>query len=327
MKIAWHSAFALACLAGAQAHGHHSQAAFDHDSVVTLQGTVSRYEWSNPHVYLYLDVGRDGADSAEWQIEADPTPLMLRNGWSADTLVPGDVVLARVHPDNNRQRSHALLISLTTPDGVVLTPRGNGSASSQRAADISGVWDGLRGFTTRQFVLGDLTDKGIAAQTDYDESQNPVSSCRAYATPHLVTLPYLYEIVIEDDRILLRTEFFRVERTIFMDGRGHPANGERSNQGHSVGHWEGDVLVVDTALFTENPVGIRLGLRSGLDKHVVERFSLSEDHTRLINDFVVEDPEYLAQPMTGRMEWDYAPGRELLSFDCDPENARRYAID
>jgi hypothetical protein len=189
------------------------------------------------------------------------------------------------------------------------------------------VWDGLRGFTTRRFVLGGLTDKAIAVQAAYAESQNPVRDCRAYSTPTLITLPYLNEIEIRDDRILIRTEFFRVERTIYMDGRGHPTNGERTNQGHSIGQWSGDVLVVDTALFADHPAGMRPGIASGSDKHVVERFALSEDRTQLLIDFTVEDPKYLAAPMTGSMVWDFAPDSALLSFDCEPENARQFAID
>ena len=81
-----------------------------------------------------------------------------------------------------------------------------------------------------------------------------------------------------------------------MDGRGHPDGTERSNQGHSIGRWDGDVLVVDTTNFAFNraPVFGRParaeGVPSGLDKHVVERFRLSEDHTHIVIDFAMEDP-------------------------------------
>lgn len=321
------AAVGLTVLMTSPAFAHHSQAVFDRNSVVTLRGSVGRYEWRNPHVYIYVNVGDDAGEPVEWQLEADATPVMSRSGWRPDTLAPGDAVMVRAHPDSNRERNHALLMSLTTPHGIVLTPRATGRASSVSAADISGVWDGLRGFTTRRFVFGGLTDKAIAAQAAYDESQNPVRDCRAYTTPSLMTLPYLNEIEIRDDRILMRTEFFAVERTIYMDGRGHPTNGERTNQGHSIGRWAGDVLVVDTALFADHPVGMRPGTPSGPYEHVVERFALSEDRTQLLIDFTVEDPEYFAAPMTGSMVWDFAPDRELLSFACEPENARQFAID
>lgn len=294
---------------------------------MTIPGEVSRYEWSNPHVYIYVTYTADDGASEEWQFEADPTPLMSRNGWRPDTLVPGDTVIVRAYPDINPARNRALLISLTTPDGTVLTPRASRTVSSASATDFSGLWDGLRGFTIRHLDPIVPTDKGNAARSSYDEKQNPVSNCRAYVTPSLIRLPYLVEIEIQDDRILMRSEFYKVERTIFMDGREHPADAERTNQGHSIGRWEGDILVVDTTLFTNNPGGNRPEIPSGVDKRVVERFVLSDDRTRMLIDFTVEDPEYLAVPMTGTMEWDYAPDAEFLPFDCDPQNARQFAIE
>lgn len=116
-----------------------------------------------------------------------------------------------------------------------------------------------------------------------------------------------------------------------MDGRGHPNGSERSVQGHSIGRWEGDVLVVDTTNFAEHRAPIYgrptrpEGVPSGLSKHVVERFRLSEDGTHIVIDFSVEDPEYLAEPFTGAVRWYYAPHFEYMGFDCDPENARRFS--
>ena len=51
---------------------------------------------------------------------------------------------------------------------------------------------------------------------------------------------------------------------------------------------------------------------------------MSEDRTQLLLEFVVEDPEYMVEPMIGRVAWDYAPDREIMPFGCDPENARLY---
>ena len=73
-----------------------------------------------------------------------------------------------------------------------------------------------------------------------------------------------------------------------MDGRGHPENGERTNQGHSIGFWEGEVLVVDTALFADYRSGSLDGVPSGAAKHVVERYSLSPDRTQLIVEYFAD---------------------------------------
>jgi hypothetical protein len=164
----------------------------------------------------------------------------------------------------------------------------------------------------------------------YSEADNPTAKCVPYPTPMLTTLPYLNEIDVRGDRIVIRSEFFSVDRTVYMDGRIHPRDGARTTGGHSIGRWEGDVLVVDTALFADhragNSLGPSSGLASGSRKHVVERYRLSDDRARLLVDLVVEDPEYLAEPFTVSTEWDYAPQQRLLRFGCAPEQARRFTF-
>ena len=300
---------------------------FAMDSVVTLQGTVSRYDWRNPHVYVYVETQDESGELVEWQLEGDPTPIMTRSGWTSTILQPGDAVTVRVNPDRNTQRKHGLIVSLSKPDGVFLTPRSGARAASARATSIEGIWDGLSGFNTRRFIYGQLTEKGAAARAAYTEADNPTSDCVPFPLPTIVAAPYLNEIEILDDRILVRSELFRVERTFYTDGRGHPEDGERTNQGHSIAWWEDDVLVVDTTLYADNRSGHRDGVPSGPQKHSLERYRLSEDRTQLLIDYVIEDPEYMVDPMTGSMAWSYAPDRVPMPFECDPENARLYELE
>ncbi len=307
--------------------GHHSAVIFDTNSAVAFTGTVVRYDWTNPHVYIYVETRTDTGDPVVWQLETDATSILARSGWTSESLTAGDEVVIRANPEKNTERSHALLVSLATEDGIVLTARSGGRAALIGATDLSGVWDGLRGTATRRFIYGALTEKGRAVQAQYSESKNPVSDCVPFPLPSIVAAPYLNEIEIRADRILIRSELFNVERTIYMDGREHPTNGHRTNQGHSIGWWEGDVLVVDTTLFADNRAGNRSGIASGAEKHVVERFELNEDGTEVAIEFVVEDPEYLAEPMIGGIVWDHAPDREFEPFGCDPEIAKRYTFE
>jgi len=318
---------AVVLTAALPASAHHSNIIFDRDTEVTIRGAVSRYVWRNPHVYIYVEAPNAAGGTSEWQIEADPTPIMARSGWGQDSLLPGDPVIVRGYPDRTNPDEHALLISLATPDGVLLTMRTGGRDAPVAAESFAGKWDGVRGSFTRTFNYGQLTEKGLMAQAAYDESMNPVIDCIAYPLPTIVSSPYMFEVELLDDRVLIRTEFYNVERTIWMDGRGHPETGEPTTQGHSIGRWEGDVLVVDTTSFTAYRAGNRSGIPSGLEKHVVERYGLSEDRTQLNIDYVVDDPEYMVEPMTGEIFWDYAPDRAFEPFGCDSENARLYAID
>jgi hypothetical protein len=317
----------------ATASAHHSPAAFDLAAQITIQGKVSRFDWTNPHVYIYVTTTGAAGETTEWMIETDGTSLLTRSGWRRETLPIGSLVTVRANPDRNAARHHAILISLALESGAVLTPRVSGAAAASRATSVAGVWNGLRGFTARRIGTLSATPRGLAAVKAYSVAQNPVTKCVPYATPFLPSLPYLNEIEILKDRVIIRNEFLNVDRVVHMDGRGHPSGGPRTIQGHSIGRWEGNVLVVDTALFADHLLGNYLGsgagpreLPSGPRKHVVERFHLSEDRTRLLIDVVVEDPDYLAEPMTTSLEWDYAPQLQLLRFGCEPEQAQRYLI-
>ena len=74
-----------AVLAMARVSAHHSAAAFDTTSQVTLQGTVSRFDWTNPHVYVYVTTTQSGRPT-EWMIETDSTSILTRSGWNAKSV-------------------------------------------------------------------------------------------------------------------------------------------------------------------------------------------------------------------------------------------------
>jgi hypothetical protein len=97
-------AAASAMLALTTADAHHSfQAQYDSDRPVTLTGTVTLLEWTNPHARLYLDVEGDDGETVNWDLELGPPTALMRQGWRRDSLVPGTVVtvegfLARDEP-------------------------------------------------------------------------------------------------------------------------------------------------------------------------------------------------------------------------------------
>jgi hypothetical protein len=322
----------LGMFAGAvPAYAHHSEAAFDTDTVIALRGTVERVAWRNPHVYIHLTTEGETGASVTWEIETGSTPILIRSGWTSQSLRPGDVVTIRAHPARNPSRNYAILLTAQKADGAVLTQSPIGT-TAMAASSMAGVWRGREESIWPLFERwGDLrlTDKAEAAKAEYDSLRDdPEARCIAPPTPAMLVAAVLYlaEIHLLEDRITMRSEFFDIERTVYMDGRGHPENGERSNHGHSIGHWEGDELVVDTILFAEHRTANGEGVPSGTQRHVVERYRLSEDRTRLLIDFRVEDPEYLVEPFSASLEWQYAPQLRLYRYGCDPEVSRRYTL-
>jgi len=84
---------AIASLAAAAAaFGHHSVAMYDNDNLSTLEGTVTRVEWTSPHVFVYFESKDENGTATEWSVELDPPVLLRRYGWRQSTVQPGDAI-------------------------------------------------------------------------------------------------------------------------------------------------------------------------------------------------------------------------------------------
>ena len=314
------------------ARSHHSDAGYDQDSIVGFTGVVTRYLWRNPHVTVYVETENAAGRLVEWGVETGSTPIMSRSGWTRDLLSVGDVVTVQAHPDRTHD-THAMMISIETTDGSVWIQDEADYPATARASTLDGVWKGLAatlGPFNRALNQTPLTAAGEAAKAQYDfRSHSPIADCIPPPTPGSVigSSVYLNEIEVMDDRVVIRSEFFDAVRTVYLDGRQHPENGERTNQGHSIGYWEGDVLVVDTTLFADHPSANGTGVPSGAKKHLVERISLSDDGARAIVAVVLDDAEFLAEPFSASKELLYTPQLELHRYDCDPVLSRQTGFE
>ena len=83
-------------------------------------------------------------------------------------------------------------------------------------------------------------------------------------------------------------------------------------------------MVVDTANFADHPSPYQNGIPSGSQKHVVERHTLADDGTRLVVEFILDDPEYLAEPFRYAREFLFSPDADMSPFNCDMESTRRF---
>src|SRR6266566_3000789 len=101
---------------------HHSFAMFDTTKAVTLAGTVTAFEWTNPHAYIELDVPGDAGAIKHWTIELGSPSILQQSGWKYKDLKFGDKVTAVISPLRS-EKPGGLLVQVTLPDGRVL---GNG---------------------------------------------------------------------------------------------------------------------------------------------------------------------------------------------------------
>ncbi len=139
--------------------------------------------------------------------------------------------------------------------------------------------------------------------------------------------PVSRTVEVTEEAVTFEIDWMQSRRTVYLDGRGHPENGEPSLHGHSIGHWDGDTLVVDTTLFAEHREGLAFGLPSSTAKHTVERFTLSDDGRHIDYQIVVEDSEHLRAPVTHSSQWEYRPDMEPSGLACELDIARRYLED
>lgn len=72
--------------------GHHGLARFDTTHIVTMKGTITRFDWINPHAYVYADITDDHRKTANWMLECGSLGMLSRFGWSPDVVKKGDKV-------------------------------------------------------------------------------------------------------------------------------------------------------------------------------------------------------------------------------------------
>jgi hypothetical protein len=110
---------------------HHSFAMFDAGKLVTLEGTVKQFQWTNPHAWIILMVNEQEGP-AQWAIEMNGPTGLAREGWIPKTLTPGMQVKVVIHPlrDGNKGGQY---LAVTLPDGTLMgNPQGRGNPAQVR---------------------------------------------------------------------------------------------------------------------------------------------------------------------------------------------------
>lgn len=326
----------IALLSPTLANAHHSFQAFDMQQTITIEGVVTDFDLTNPHIYLTMDVINEQGGIESWEIESVAANLFRRNGADENTFVAGERISVEANPPRNTARRMANGEVFTKSDGSQIFARGAPGQRSAPAApsfadSIEGTWMGPAGplglgLVNKGAVTSwPLTEKGSKLLDAYDGSQTDSVNCVAYSAPSLMVIPAPISIEMSDSLVTFRIPNETAVRHIYIDGRPHPETMETSIQGHSIGHWDDDgALVIDTTHFSEHKLGNALGLPSGLGKHLTERLALSEDRSKLDYSFTLEDPEYLTDQVTRSFQWSYSPDADLDIEPCDPETAARF---
>lgn len=134
MKLSRHHLLYLLlslCLSGI-AQAHHSFAMFDSQNQIRLQGVVTQFDWTNPHIYIELDATDASGETKHWTIECANISILSRLGWKFNIMKPGDMITIVVAPLRNGEPG-ALLKQLMLADG---SKWGNGAPAGPPNIDI-----------------------------------------------------------------------------------------------------------------------------------------------------------------------------------------------
>jgi hypothetical protein len=316
------------------ASAHHGFAAhFDPDQLITIEGTVKQFDFINPHGFLHIDTVNDAGEPVVYVCDLQAKTQLVRRGVDETLFTVGEPII--IEGFQARRDPYGCEFGRATfTDGSTFTMRSVDEARTQFAANLEppvapdasrsvfGTWirPGMfgdasgRGQSTGQ---DSITAAGLAAREAFDPiNDNPVVQCRpgspirSWGPPGLAT-----RITQVNSEVLIYHESMDVTRRVHMNMSEHPADVEPSEMGHSIGRWEDGVLIIDTAGFSE-------GVISGSNLHtdqmtLEERLSITPDKGRLLIQWVANDPEYYAEPLTGSQELQPTK-QDIIQYECIP---------
>ena len=152
------------------------------------------------------------------------------------------------------------------------------------------------------------------------EQDNPSANCVPPGMPEIMGQPYPIEIFFKPGQVTIQLEAYEQMRHIYTDGRPHPDDPDLTYDGHSIGHWEGGTLVVDSVGFSpDTPLGQNYGVRHSDKMHIVERMRLTDPDTLEVVT-TIDDPEALAQPWTSTRTFKRHRDWTIDEYVCEQNN-------
>lgn len=181
-------------------------------------------------------------------------------------------------------------------------------------AELTGP--GFYGLNREEFTAK-LTPEGLALQEAHTVANDPALACEPYGFVRAATNPLPMRIHEENGHLVMDYEEWNQSRTIYMDGRDHPADGPHTPLGHSTGRYDGDALVVETAQISGDVFLSWLTGGAYSDETTgVERYEIRDDPRRLTLELTVRDLVTLAEPWVFIKTWLSTPDVELVEDSC-----------
>jgi hypothetical protein len=231
---------------------------------------------------------------------------------------------------------HAWLIAAIAAAPLAAQPQGeqgNTWESIAKLPDFGGLWEvgggGPRGggaeppSFTPEYAAKLAEFQAATARGEIEDG--PSANCVPNGMPSIMTQPYPIEFLFTPGKVTILIEAYAQWRQIFTDGREHPEDPDLTFNGHSIGHWEGGTLVVDTVGFTTDTAIGNQGQRHSERMRIVERFRLAEPD-RLEVQTTIHDEEALTKPWTRTASYGRHRDWTLAEYVCQ-QNNRNFTTD
>jgi hypothetical protein len=213
---------------------------------------------------------------------------------------------------------------------VPAQPPAPNARAAAASTDISGVWNatsGVYGFASFSKDDPPMTPWGLAQFDAAKPSQGPngvklsetndrVYKCTPPGMPYIYIQLFPMQIIQTPKEVIELFEYDHIVRHIYIDGRKHPASFKPSYNGHSIGHWEGDTLVVDTIGLNGKNWLDRVGHPESAQMHILERIRRVDDKTLQV-DLKFDDAKSYAKPWTAQIRFLLHPDWDILEHICE----------
>lgn len=314
---------------------HHSRVEFS-DEVRELEGQLVEVIWLNPHPALVLKVLNDRGEEEIWRVEAHTGVRVYdRMGVTPDLFTAGETVKVAGRLSTRRERHFLGLNVLLADDREVRLSRddppywnvetviGTGGDvpvnedvlrnAAQENRGLFRVWSASA--TGRSQHLP-FTAAAIEGRAGWAPDDNPIARCEQPGMPVTMGAPLPIRFIDEGDSLTLHAVYFDTIRTIHMDdAAAAPEDQPPSPLGYSVGRWEGRTLIVETTRIDYPYVDNEARTPQSEAVEVFERFTLSEDQSRLDFQMTINDPFTFTEPATRERTY-LALEEPFVALDC-----------
>ena len=230
-------------------------------------------------------------------------------------------------------RSITMKLSLLAAMGAVSAPalaqearRATAYSQVVQWPDWSGVWSPGVGAGSRTTATPPKLTAAAQAQLNEFEAgktrgenlQTQAANCVPNGMPGIMRTPYPLEFVYSPGRVTILIETYSQDRRIYVDGRALPEDPDPFFNGHSVGRWEGDTLVVDTVGISPI-VSVIPGLQATPTTRFHERITrVAPD--RLVDEITIIDPALFVEPYVMMQNYTLQPDWEMREYVCQENN-------